>query len=1298
VTVERGRHLFVCALVAAAALAAPGLARASTFTFKPVADAYVTAANPDLNSGLSVDLSASPSPDRRSYLRFTISGLDGAVTKATLRLMPTAAAPVGYEVRNVSVVSWLETGITYNNAPAPASSVAATSGALTNATWSTADVTSLVPGNSTITLAVTSADLTRIWLASRETATSPELVVETNPAPPPNDTTPPPAPTISSQPSDPSAVGDAQFSFVDTEGGVTFACTLDTGTATPCTSPKSYAGLTSGSHTFSVSAADAAGNVSPATTYTWTVNLPPPPPPPAGTSFTATADTFVSAAAPDTNNGTSVDLTASVSPERRSYLRFNVQGLAAGTSVSHATLRLWTTAPSATGYEVHGVSSNTWSESTTTYNNAPPIAPAATSTSGTFANGVYAEADVTQLVAGNGLVSFAITTTDANRAWFSSRETANAPQLVVATAADTTPPPAPTIDSKPTNPSTASDATFAFSDTEAGVTFTCTLDTGAAGPCTSPKSFTSLTSGSHSFSVIATDGAGNASPAATYAWTVNLLPRASFTPVADAFVSAALPDTNNGASVDLTASVSPDRRSYLRFDVSGLKGTVSKATLRLWGTAAAPKGYEVRGVTSNTWAESTITYTNAPPIAATVTGSSGPIALGAFADADVTPLVTGNGLVSLAVTTTDATRNWFASRETANAPQLVVEYVADTTPPPAPTIDSKPANPSTSPSASFTFSDTEAGATFLCSLDGAAFAACTSPQSYSALSEASHTFAVKAADAAGNQSAAATYTWQISIPVVSANGTFTPVADAYVINDTRNKGRNFGSSASLQAQASPVIRSYVKFNVANVGTVTKATLRLRATITSSNGFQVRGVTDTSWGESTITYTNSPAMSSTITADSGAFSNGAWLSLDVTPLVKGNGLVTLGIASLKSAGLTLASRESGANAPQLVVASQAKQDVTPPPAPTIGSGPASPTSSTSATFNFTDTEAGVSFLCQLDAGAFAACTSPKTYTTLTAAGHSFGVKARDAAGNDSPVALWSWTISASDPIIAAVGDIACDPLDVNFNNGLGTATNCVQQKTADMAGSVGASAVLELGDIQYACSGLAAYQQSYDKSWGKLKPISHPTIGNHEYDTSGGTGCDTTGTASGYYDYFGAAAGPRGKGYYSYNVGAWHLIALNSECTFNGGCGAGSPMEQWLRSDLAANPKKCTLAYWHTPRYASGGGETTGLDTIWTDLYNAGAELVLSGHMHWYERFAPMGPGGALDTTKGIRQFIVGTGGKSLHTNPGAAPNSQIRNTATFGVMKLTLHATSYDWQFLPVNGGTFTDSGTQACH
>jgi len=271
----------------------------------------------------------------------------------------------------------------------------------------------------------------------------------------------------------------------------------------------------------------------------------------------------------------------------------------------------------------------------------------------------------------------------------------------------------------------------------------------------------------------------------------------------------------------------------------------------------------------------------------------------------------------------------------------------------------------------------------------------------------------------------------------------------------------------------------------------------------------------------------------------------------------------------------------------------------------------------------------------------------------------------------------------------VGDIACDPDASNFKDGKGTTSNCHQKATSDLAIALRPDAVLPLGDVQYENGSADGFARSYDPSWGRLKAISRPAVGNHEYLTD---------NAAGYFGYFGAAAGDPAQGYYSYDLGSWHMIALNSNCSRAGGCSATTPQGEWLAQDLAAHPARCTLAYWHHPRWSHGEhGDHSTMKPFMDSLYAAGADVVLVGHDHDYERFVPLAPDGTRDDTRGIRQFVVGTGGRN-HYATGSGATTEAVNDDTFGVLALTLRPTGYDWRFVPEPGKTYTDSGSAACH
>jgi hypothetical protein len=235
-------------------------------------------------------------------------------------------------------------------------------------------------------------------------------------------------------------------------------------------------------------------------------------------------------------------------------------------------------------------------------------------------------------------------------------------------------------------------------------------------------------------------------------------------------------------------------------------------------------------------------------------------------------------------------------------------------------------------------------------------------------------------------------------------------------------------------------------------------------------------------------------------------------------------------------------------------------------------------------------------------------------------------------------------------------------------------------------------VFTLGDNVYPAGTLKQFLNCYKPTWGKYKRRTRPTAGNHDYQTEG---------ARGYFDYFGARAGRPSRGYYSYERGSWHVVVLNSNCDRDrvGGCGRRSPQGRWLRNNLNDHQARCTIAYFHHPLYSSGEhGNSAYVRPFWKALYRANADVVLSGHDHDYERFAPQDPYGTLDREGGIREFVVGTGGTHLRPFGTIRPHSRVRNATTNGVLKLRLYADGYRWKFVPVAGKTFTDSGTGACH
>jgi hypothetical protein len=295
---------------------------------------------------------------------------------------------------------------------------------------------------------------------------------------------------------------------------------------------------------------------------------------------------------------------------------------------------------------------------------------------------------------------------------------------------------------------------------------------------------------------------------------------------------------------------------------------------------------------------------------------------------------------------------------------------------------------------------------------------------------------------------------------------------------------------------------------------------------------------------------------------------------------------------------------------------------------------------------------------------------------------FGKATGRSALPASPQASESAAASTQTFVLVGAGDIAgCKALE-------GAAA------TAKLIDGIPGT-VFAAGDLAYEHGSAAEFKNCYGTTWGRFKDRTRPTPGNHEYGNPG---------AGAYFQYWGDQAGPAGKGYYSFDLGGWHIVALNTNCAAPGveGCGAGSPQETWLRADLREHPNACIVAYGHHALFSSGVFKSHAIHpeikALWQDLYAAHADLMLAGHEHSYERFAPQDPDGRLDPAHGIREIVVGTGGRSHDPLGFGIANSEVRNADTYGVLKLTLSPHGYTWEFVPEEGKTFRDSGVGICH
>ena len=506
-------------------------------------------------------------------------------------------------------------------------------------------------------------------------------------------------------------------------------------------------------------------------------------------------------------------------------------------------------------------------------------------------------------------------------------------------------PPNTLIDSGPSGSVSSTSATFTFSANESNVSFDCFLDGEHYEECLSPATFENLGEGSHTFQVSAIDAAGNTdqtpasriwivstggptltptitktptntptrtptatftstptntatrtptrTPTATATATYTATPTQPgqlflFTPTADAYVKSNTASTNYGTATTLRVDTSPVANGYLRFNVQGLSTSIKRATLRVFVNSASNKGYRVNELADNTWNELTINYGNAPAPGGLL-GSSGAVTAGTWVAVDVTSYIAGNGTYNLALTGASSTELSLSSRETANAPQLIVEAEI---------------GPAVTSSVTSTVTNTP-------TVTASPIIGSTATRSYTPTVTATASQTQLPSD---TPTVTATYT--ATVPSQISIFTFNPVADSYV--NEGSPSMNYGGATTLRADASPTVRSYLRFNVQGVsGSITRVTLRIFTNSSSSAGYEVRNVTDNTWTESAINFTNSPAMDG-VTATSGAFGTGVWTTVDITPLITGNGPYNIGLTTTSSTAFSLASREAGSSAPQLII--------------------------------------------------------------------------------------------------------------------------------------------------------------------------------------------------------------------------------------------------------------------------------------------------------------------------------------------------------------------------------------------
>ena len=762
--------------------------------------------------------------------------------------------------------------------------------------------------------------------------------------------------------------------------------------------------------------------------------------------------------------------------------------------------------------------------------------------------------------------------------------------------------------------------------------------------------------------LVCASGIAGASQRTTLAAQATTSPQ-TLTAVADAVSRADAPTTKTGTGKTLRVDAAPVVRSFLRFDLPA-GGPIKRATFRIRAETANRIGFSIRNTTGS-WSEQGLTDSNAPAVGAVV-GSSGRVTAGQDVEVDVTPSAQSGGTLNLAMTTTSTTNTRVTSREGGvNGPRLVLVVGADAgpdtgalggiddTPPTGGTADWQPAAPIR-----------------------AAFYYPWFPQAWR--QQGKNPFAVDQPSAgyydsssaeviAGHIDAMRHGGIQAGISSWWGRQTPTDLRFPLLLNGAAGKPFRWSVYHEGEGQGDPSVSeltadltylrdrysqdpSYLRidgrFVVFVYGDAETCDMLHRWRQANTVGAYV--VLKVFSG-----YRNCPAQPDGWHQYGPAVASSSHLPYSVT--------VSPGFHKATEPTPRLA-RDLGRleRDLQAMAASKAQFHLV-------------------TTFN--------------EWGEGTAVESSTSWSSSSGYGQYLDVLHRVVATTPSNGSNTTPFLSgSSDPVIAAVGDIACDPGDANFRGGAGSRSSCHQGAVSDLMVNRNLAAFLPLGDNQYEDGTLAKYRASYEPTFGRLKPITRPTAGNHEYLNPG---------AAGHFDYFGSQAGERGKGWYSYDLGRWHLIALNSICGKVGGCGPDSPQGRWLKADLAAHRNSCTLAYLHHPRFSSGHhGSTTALQPLWRTLYDAGAEILLSGHDHVYERFAPQDAAGNSDPARGIRQFVVGTGGKNHYAfaNPSGIANSEARDAATYGVLELALGDNAYRWRFVPSSGGTFTDSGSGTCH
>jgi chitodextrinase len=1329
-------------------------AAVSGSAFAPVADSYVSAAKPRANYGQATRLKAEQSPVLRSYFRFDVHDLPSTVTRATLRLYSTAKSSIGYDIRGVADNTWQESAITYANAPAPSSSSVGASGPYAVG-WTSVDVTSLVRGNGLVTVALTTASMTALSVASRESGqTTPILDVETATAPAPApDATAPTAPTsfkvTAATTTSLSVSWAASTDNVGVAGYELYQELTKVGTTAQSATSYTFSGLSCGtSYNLTIYAYDAAGNRSA----------------PAGlvAATAACADTLV----PTTPSSLSVTAATSSSISLFWGASFDNVGVVGYNVYKNGNKIVSTSGPS---YTVTGLTCGTaYTLGVTAYDAAGNESPATSVTASTSGC-----TDTSAPTAPTNLAATGATATTISLAWSASTDNVGVTGYAVylngsqvASIASTSYTfGGLTCNTQYTLSVAAYDAVGNLSAKAAKAASTSACPVQGTGIkyrfAYSNDADQNLMPGyGYNLIDVATKSEADATPAGTQGqvWLWDYDNTTCSWELDDATISARVSEMANDPKVAgfyfsnephpwdcpnavqdhkkrnaLIKSLAPNK--YTLIGIDGNDRPHFDAYGTQWSGAADYVNYnpyicyERQSTCDWAWLDHVIGTAQSNFAS---TGQRYFIALQAFREAgewrwptaaeeaQMLDRLKNSSLTGLSGYLTFSW-NWQNDPLTSHPDvlQVIKDFnlgaaTADTTPPTAPTGLTKTAATTTSLSLSWTASTDSVGVTGYNVYRGGTLLGSTSTTSYTFGGLAcgtSYTFGVEAKDAAGNVSSRATITaatsacsgtgadttapttptalsatsatttsvslsWNASTDNVGVTG-YNVYRDGTLLGSTSSTSYTAGSLACGKSYTFAIEAKDAAGNISQRASLTAPTAPCPDTVAPT---APAALTVTSAAATSISVSWGASLDAVGVVGYDVFKNGSNVGTTTSTNYTFGSLTcgtsyTLGVEARDAAG-------NHSTRTSIVTATPACP--TPPPADT--QAPTAPTNVTKTAA--TETSISVSWTASTDnlgvtgynvysGTAKAGSTAATSYTfsgLSCGSSYTLGVDAYDAAGNTSSRSTVTASTNAcapagGDPVIAAAGDICSSP------------TDCAG--TAKLLDTIAPTRVLTLGDNAYPDGTSSDYSSYYDPNWGRHKSKTSPSPGNHDYHTSGGAG---------YFGYFGSQAPAQ---YYSFDIGAWHLISLNGEI----GISAGSAQETWLKSDLAAHPNKCTLAYWHEPRFSSGAehGNTTSFDPFWRDLYAAGVDVVLGGHDHDYERFAPQNPSGAADSN-GIREFVVGTGGASHYTFGSPDANSEVRDNTSYGVLKVTLHSTSYDWQFVPVAGASFTDSGSTACH